>query len=234
MQIKITQSLAERTPIPEKGKSLIYADTEIRGFYLIVSPTKRAYYVQSSVNGRQVRTKLGDHPVIDAKGARDAARRTLVSMRSGVNPNEERRKARAQGITLRKALELHLAAKQLSTRTKEDYVYYSEQYLSDWLDRPLASLGADRGAVRERHVRITQKHGATTADSTFRIFRAIYNRGLREHPDLPANPTANVDYHGQRRRKVDANTEKLKAWGKAVVKLGNPVRRDLCLCKIIL
>lgn len=232
MKSKITQSLVERAPSPERGKSALYADSEMRGFYLIVTPTKRSFYVQSLVNGKQVRAKLGDHPAMDAKQARDAARQALVGMRAGTNPNEERRKAKARGITLRDALDLHLAAKPLSPRTKEDYRYCCGQYLSDWLDRPLAVLGTDRVGVRERHRRITEKHGASTADTVFRIFRAVYNRGLREHPELPANPTANVDYHGLRRRKVDANAEKLKAWGKTVLGL-HPVRRDLHLFMIL-
>ncbi|MFT0179089.1 Arm DNA-binding domain-containing protein [Pseudomonas benzopyrenica] len=114
MKSKITQSLAERAPVPERGRSTLYADTELRGFYLIVSPSKRAYYVQSLVNGRRVRTKLGDHPALDAKTARDLARKTLVSMRGGANPNEERRKARARGVTLGETVELHLSARALS------------------------------------------------------------------------------------------------------------------------
>ncbi|CRX66947.1 unnamed protein product [Stenotrophomonas maltophilia] len=232
MKSKITQSLVERAPKPEPGKSALYADTEMRGFYLIVTPTKRSFYVQSLVNGRQVRTKLGDHPAMDAKQARDAARQTLVGMRGGTNPNEERRRARARGITLREALDLHLAAKPLSPRTKDDYHYNCEQYLSDWLDRPLAELGADRSGVRDRHRRITERHGAPSADNAFRIFRAVYNRGLREHPDLPPNPCGNVDYHGLRRRKVDAPTDRLKAWGKAVLGL-HPVRRDLHLFMVL-
>ncbi|WP_353088527.1 integrase family protein [Stenotrophomonas sepilia] len=232
MKLKITQSLVERAPKPEPGKSALYADTEMRGFYLTITPTKRSFYVQSLVNGRQVRTKLGDHPAMDAKQARDAARQTLVGMRGGTNPNEERRRARARGITLREALDLHLAAKPLSPRTKDDYRYNCEQYLSDWLDRPLAELGADRSGVRDRHRRITERHGAPSADNAFRIFRAVYNRGLREHPDLPPNPCGNVDYHGLRRRKVDAPTDRLKAWGKAVLGL-HPVRRDLHLFMVL-
>lgn len=232
MKSKITQALVERSPTPERSKSTLYADTEMRGFYLIVTPTKRSFYVQSLVNGKQVRTKLGDHPALDAKQARDMARTVLVGMRGGTNPNEERRKARARGITLRDALDLHLAAKPLSPRTKDDYRYNCEQYLADWLDKTLDELGSDRSAVRERHRKITEKHGAPSADNVFRIFRAVYNRGLREHPDLPANPTANVDYHGLRRRKVDANADRLKAWGEAVLKL-HPVRRDLHLFMIL-
>lgn len=140
MKSKITQALVERAPAPARGKSMLYADSEMRGFYLIVTPTKRGFYVQSLVNGKQVRTKLGDYPVMDAKQARDAARKTLVEMRAGANPNEERRKARARGITLSEALDLHLSAKPLSPRTKEDYRYNCQQYLDDWLDRPLGSI----------------------------------------------------------------------------------------------
>lgn len=232
MKSKITQALVERAPRPQPGKSDLYADTEMRGFYLIVTSTKRSFYVQSLVHGRQVRTKLGDYPAMDAKQARDTARQTLVGMRAGMNPNEERRRAKARGITLREALELHLAAKPLSTRTKEDYRYNCEQYLGDWLDKPLAELGTDRTAVRERHGRITARHGAPSADSTFRVFRAVYNRGLREHPELPPNPCGNVDYHGLKRRKVDAGADRLKTWGKAVLTL-NPVRRDLHLFMLL-
>lgn len=233
MKSKITQSLAERAPVPERGRSTLYADTELRGFYLIVSPTKRAYYVQSLVNGRQVRTKLGDHPALDAKAARDLARKTLVSMRGGANPNEERRKARARGVTLGETLELHLSAKALSAQTLKQYRYNCEQYLGDWMGRPLAELGADRAAIRERHAQMTARHGVATADGVMRVLRAVYNRGLREHPDLPSNPTANVDFHGVQRRRVDAAEDRLRAWGRAVVALDNPVRRDLHLFMIL-
>ncbi len=228
MKQKITQSLVERAPAPEQGKSALYSDSEIRGFYLVVTSGKRSFYVQSLVNGKQVRTKLGDHPSMDAKQARDQARATLVAMRSGKNPNEERRKAKARGLTLRDALELHLSGKKLSATTVEGYRYNCDQYLSAWLDKPLAEIGADRKSVRERHARLTSESGRATADAVFRVFRAIYSRAQREHPELPANPTANVDFHGVRRRKVDAPADALKQWGRAVIKL-NPIRRDLHL-----
>ncbi|KGK66454.1 integrase [Xanthomonas citri pv. fuscans] len=115
---KINRSLVERAPKPEPDRSGLYADTEMRGFYLIATPTKRSFYAQSPVNGRQVRTKLGDHPAMDAKQARQFARQTLVGMRGGANPNEEWRRARA-GLPERGA-RLHLAAEPLSPRTKED------------------------------------------------------------------------------------------------------------------
>ena len=46
-----------------------------------------------------------------------------------------------EAITLREALDLHLASKTRSPRTETDYVYLPKKYLPDgWLDRPLATF----------------------------------------------------------------------------------------------
>jgi integrase len=66
-----------------------------------------------------------------------------------------------------------------------------------------------------------------------RVLRSVYNRALRQFPDLPPNPVGNVDMNGMRRREVDASPDKLRAWGKAVLSLGNPVRRDLQLFMLL-
>ena len=135
-------------PRAQRGKSILHADTEMRGFYLIVTANKRGFSVQALVNGRQVRTKLGDHPAMDAKQARDLARQTLVGMRGGTNPNQERRKARARGITLREGLDLHLNSRRLADKTRSGYEYHVTYYLKDWLDRLLAEIGSDRQGER--------------------------------------------------------------------------------------
>jgi hypothetical protein len=191
VRTKITQAALERVPLsPDR------TDTELRGFMLLVGGTSKRYYVQSLVNGRQVRVKIGDHPTLTARAAREAARQKIASMRAGTNPNEARRRARARGITLRQALDLHLGAQERSAKTEEGYRYQAEQYLSDWLDRPLCEIGADRTGVRERHRRLTERHGRATADCSMRVLRAVYNRGMREHPELPPNPCANVTARG--------------------------------------
>ena len=153
-------------------------------------------------------------------------------MRVGTNPNAEKRRARARGITLRQALEPHVGAKERSDKTEEGYHYRAEHYLCDWLERPLCEIGADRASVRERDRRITERHGRATADYSMRVLRAVYNRGMREHPNLPPNPSANVDLHGTRRRRVEASAERLRDRGKAVLTL-SPVKRDLNLFMLL-
>jgi integrase len=181
------------------------------------------------VKGKQVRSKIGDHPAMSVKEARAAARKTLVAMRDGANPVQERRRAKAKGMTFKQALDLHLSGKVRSARTTEGYHYLADTYLSDWQDKPLVDLGEDRAAVRDRHRRLTTKHGKTTADYALRVFRAAYNRALRQHPELPPNPVTNVDFNGAKRRKIDASPERLLRWGTAVLHLPSPIRRDLHL-----
>jgi integrase len=65
-----------------------------------------------------------------------------------------------------------------------------------------------------------------------RVLRAVYNRGMREHTDLPPNPCANVDFHGTRRRRVEAGPERLREWGRAVLTLST-VMRDLQLFMLL-
>jgi len=231
MKTKITQAFVERIPLsPERNAT--YTDCDLHGFMLIVGATGKRYYAQTLVNGRQVRVKVGDHPTLNAREAREAARQRLASMKAGTDPNEDKRRARARGLTLRQALELHIAAKDRSPVTVEGYRYQLKQYLADWLDKPLTNIGTDRTGVRERHRRITARHGRTSADLTMRVLRAVYNRGLREHPDLPPNPCKNVDFHGIRRREVHATAEQLRAWGEALTTL-TPIKRDLNLFMIL-
>jgi integrase len=65
-----------------------------------------------------------------------------------------------------------------------------------------------------------------------RVLRAVYNRGMREHPELPPNPCANVDFHGTRRRRVEASADRLREWGRGVLTL-SPLKRDLQLFMLL-
>jgi hypothetical protein len=116
MKTKITQAFVERVPL-SPGRNATYTDCELRGFMLIVGATGKRYYAQTLVNGRQVRVKVGDHPTLNAREAREAARQRLANMKAGNDPNEDKRRARARGLTLRQALELHIAAKDRSPVT---------------------------------------------------------------------------------------------------------------------
>jgi integrase len=219
----------------------LYLDTDLPGFGLCVGATTKSFFAQRSVRGRSVRCTIGRYPVFTVDQARREAQQALAKMARGLDPVDEARKARVRGLMLRQALELCTQTMQTrgrSERTISDYTYSIETYLKDWLDRPLAEI--TRHEVRERHLKIaadiaagryarghkrTKGHGRHSANAAMVAFRTVYNRALREHPELPANPIINVDFFKTEKRNA-LPISQLHFWHKKVMALENPIRRD--------
>src|ERR1700741_5119347 len=254
MLTKLTErSAAAAKPATLKGRPQprLILDTQLEGFGLAVSAAgAKSFQVMRRVNGRQIKYAFARYGEMTVAEARDKAIQHLAKMSEGVNPVEERRKARAEekrakvrGVTLRAALDLYvgtLRAKGRASRTIDDYSYLIAKYLAAWLDRPLAEI--TRREVRERHQAIPReiergKHGkrrgkgagTLTANHAMRAFRAVYNRALREHPELPVSPTINVDWNKENRRTTRIAAADMKGWYDGVQALGNHVRRDYLL-----
>jgi len=229
--VKITGDFVHRASLSEDGKTLTFVDRELPGFMLLCGKKTKRFYAQGTVKGgRQARIKIGEHPILKAQEAREMARQVLADIKSrGIDPKEEARKKKAEGITLREAMELHLMAKRLSPRTLEHYWNSLGRYVPDWLDKPLRDLGNDRRGVRERHRLVTERNGPGVANGVMRVVRAAYNRGLREFPELPSNPVQNVDFNPMPPRNSALDENQLRDWYKAVMELENPIRRDYWL-----
>lgn len=230
---KLSTNLAASVKAPARGVK-IYTDTELAGFYLrVTSRGSKTWLVQRRIDGKPVRRILGRYPDLNGAEARETARTALGQLGLGVDPIQAARRARARSVTLHDAIEMLLASKSHAPRTAADYWTYANRYMKPWLKRSLRDLGEDREGVRERHARIIQDHGKTVADYSMRIFRAAYRRARRQHPDLPEPPTTNVDFSPPRRKVVRPSPDELQAWGRAVVAIDNPVRRDANLFMIL-
>lgn len=246
---KLTKTAVDRAApaIKKDGKQgqQIFFDTELRGFGLLVSASSKTFIAQRDIGRKTVRVTIGRYGLFTVDQARKEAQQILAKMARGINPVEERRAARAQGITLNEAWELYkqtLKAKKSSPKTLTRYTQAVETYLTRWLDKPLASLS--REDVRTRHQSIakevaagkyakgrarTDTHGLNAANDTMRIFRAIWNRARRQHPELPECPTVNVDWFKLEKPRTALSPKSLRVWYKAVQAQENEVRRDLLL-----
>jgi len=253
-RIKLTERAAEQARPATVGgepRAKLYLDTVRTGFGLAVSAAGvKSFLVLRRVNGKQVRSVFGKFGELTVQQARGDAEQLLAQMGKGVNPIEEKRRARAEaqrqeaaGITLRDALDLYertLRAKRRAARTIEDYRYLVEKYLGDWLDRSLTDIG--RTECRKRHEAIPMeiargKHGrrrgkgagTLTANHAMRAFRAIFNNATREHPELPVSPTIAVIWNSENRRTTRIAAADLRGWYADVEALQNSVRRDYLL-----
>src|SRR5688572_11649203 len=101
-RIKLTErSAASARPAAVSGelRPKLYLDTQQLGFGLAVYPAGvKSYFALRRVAGRQVKFTFAKYGEITVSQARDKAVTHLARMSEGVNPIEERRKARAQAL----------------------------------------------------------------------------------------------------------------------------------------
>lgn len=244
-RITLTKTVVDRAqPITVDGKvrQKLYFDTKINGFGLCVGARSKTFFAQGSIGGRLVRYTIGRYGVFTVEDARKEAQQRLAQIARGENPAEEARKKRAEGLTLAEAWALevdYLRTQKRSPKTLHRYEHTVNLYLKNWLKRNLISI--TREDARLKHKKIaediaagkyakgrsrTEDHGRSTANDVMRVFRAIWNRARRQHPELPVSPTANVDLFRTMPPRTALSPETLRIWYQAVMADKNTVRRD--------
>ena len=214
----------------EPVRRKFYWDTELKGFGLIVQRTgTRTWVLQKDLNGKSKRVKIGRMPAWTPDAARKRAMELTVEMDKGGDPNERARQEKAKGTTLAEAIEWHqtaMRAKRCAERSIENIRLECERHLSDWLNRPLASI--TRNECARRHEKVTA-NGRYAANRALQVFRAVYNTALRRLEELPPCPTVGVTFNKTSRRREPITWTALPEWARAVEAVPNPIRRDLQL-----
>jgi integrase len=226
--VKLTTKRAiNKLPHSDKGQ-VLYWDTDLRGFGVLVGKHIKTFVVQRDIKGVSRRIAIGRYGEggISLHAARKRAEELAGTMRGGTDPVEERRRVTGDNTTLREAWELyeaHLTAKERSPVTRAGYWLLLKTHCADWLDRPLVEI--TRQAARARHVHIGEERGKYAANATMRALRAVWRRAGKEHEGLSAPPTVNIDFYAEKPRTAVVND--LAAWWRGVQKIENPIRRDL-------
>lgn len=145
--IKLTKTAIDKLPHPGKGQ-VLYWDTELTGFILRVTKSAKSFVVNCRVNGKPVSTTLGLYGRLTLTQARELAKAKLGEMAQGVNPNEQKREAIRQGVTLGQAYEAYIQERDLRPNTLRDYEKAMRKVFSDWHNLPLVSL--TRSMVEDR------------------------------------------------------------------------------------
>jgi integrase len=202
----------------------IWRDEQVKGLMVVCHATTKTYAVQGDVrrNGRHVRTvrvKIDRVDRIGLREARNKAKAIMSQIQSGVDPTA---KPEESGITIAKALEIHLGEKTFREATIEGYRYHIDHYLARYRNRAVADLS--RSEVRDIYERIRNTKGQTTATGTMRTLRAVINTAMRVDETITANPVAALRIPVPKRREVDGLD--LGKWWIASDELA-PIRRDL-------
>jgi integrase len=202
----------------------IWRDEQVKGLMVVCHATTKTYAVQGDVrrNGRHVRTvriKIDRVDRIGLREARNKAKAIMSQIQSGIDPTA---KPEESGITIAKALEIHLGEKTFREATIEGYRYHIDHYLARYRNRAVADLS--RSEVRDIYERLRTKCGQTTATGTMRTLRAVINTAMRTDETITSNPVCSLRIPMPHRREVDSLD--LAIWWERTAEL-SPIRRDV-------
>ncbi len=191
--MKLTKSFIEKLQLTEPGEVDFYWDSEVKGYGLKVSSTKKVYIAQGKYQGTTRRITIGTHGVITEAQARDRAKKELIRISDGFNPASEKRKEKILGMTLSEVIDSYVKARVLKPLTISDIYKHSRTSFVDWLDKPVSKI--TRSKVLERFQQMSVRAPAQ-ANQAFRILRSLLNyarASFRDSDDmaiLPENPVS--------------------------------------------
>lgn len=227
-KLRFTKAKVRDLEFSNGGQKLFW-DAELKGFGLLVGKNSKTYVAQRDVNGRTVRVSIGRSDLFSADRARDVARKLLLEMSEGRNPNKERREERERKRDLISLFEDYVSTKRdrLASSTIVGYRDIMENHLKDWWKKELSVI--NRQDVISRFRSITDRSGKGAAGHSMRMLRALYNYAAIEDEQL-RNPvdilTMKKLWHPNTRKQNLLKTTDLKKWFQCVETLENDSFRD--------
>jgi integrase len=223
-KITFTKTMIARLLIPETGR-ITYHDIKLPGLQLRVSSKGlKTFGVRTNFEGKTVRVTLGAFPKITVEEARKLAKGRLATIAEGKNPNALKKAYLAKQITLQQCLDEYLKSRSsLKETTAKSYVSILNQYLGDWLNKPLLQIRRDH--IEDRHKAIG-KTFPTSANKVMRIVRALFEYAHGKYEDengdpvFAHNPVKRLSHarawFKETRRISFIKTSDLKQWYEAV------------------
>lgn len=221
-KIKFTEASIKAINFELTGGQRIYWDTEIKCFGLKVGKTKKTYFVQKKLHGRDISRTVGTTEVLTLKDARSRAQSYILSISDGIDPS--RKNATLNDVpTLEKVYNDFIKDKKntLKKGTLDNYRFFMKNHFSDWLRKPVDTIS--QRMVVDRHNEIG-KTGKYAANHALRFIGTLYE-SLPDDEFNIKNPTVIL-----KKRKLINKFEKkvsnlsganILEWGKAVSSLQN-------------
>lgn len=225
---KITKTFVEKTPYTDKGQ-VLYCDTELAGFYLVIGMRAKTYIVQKDVQGKSVRCTIGRHGHFTTDEARRIAKDKLYLLAQGIDPNKLEQEEKKELITLRDVLKSYqLTRKNLKESTKQDYEYHLNKYLPDWMGKRMIDISKDM--IVARHAMLGNTNGHSIANGVMRILRAMFTHAHATYDICEVNPVSYLSkikaWYPETRRRTYIKPHQLKTWWGGVQALESDTMRD--------
>lgn len=232
--LRLTRRVIDELPFAASGQ-VLYRDTQLSGFGLRVGSQSKVYFAEGQVGRATRRVTIGRADLFPPEVARKKALALLGEMSEGHNPTEQKRKEKAELVTLALAFDRFFEARdKLSPITVNSYKRTAGLYLKSWRTKPMNTI--TRQMVLAKHQEIAKAHGEVTANNVMRHLRSVYNFVAATQDDFPPNPVLILSqaraWYRERRRQTLVGASDLPAWWKAV--MAEPAHsRDFLLMAIL-
>lgn len=186
--MKITKSQVDK--LEYKGKDAFYWDSELKGFGVKVTKSKKTFIVQARANKRSIRKNIANVGTLTPEQARKQAQVFLGEIAKGIDINAEAKKEKAKGITLKEAYNDYKQTKKLRETTVIGYDCAMNKAFNDWQNKELTKINRD---MIEKRFKDLSKTAPTGTNLYFRCLRAVFNFAIEKYcvdgePTIPSNP----------------------------------------------
>lgn len=207
---------------------MLYWDSELAAFGVLVGPKTKTFIVQKDVPGQTKRRKIGRFPTWTVDQARKHAKELLVKLDKGEDPLVEARAKVADEkrqtwtrFSLNAAIDEHVQGMRGNPATAKQLRRELERHVGDWLSRPVVSITRDELITRHRKITAV---GPYVANRVARELRAVLNSARIKYAEIPPLPLTRFPWNKESRRREPVVD--LAAWAEKVAALDNGVRRD--------
>jgi integrase len=213
---RLTDESIRKLPAADKG-TVWYMDDKLPGFQLSIGMRTRSFYVVKSLNGRNVRKKIGEWPGVTAKAARDAAEQLRGVISSGVDPRRKRTATLDETLDDYIEHNMHPSRAKMTQSTAASYRSLIRLHCARWRTRDLADINfADLASL---HKRLGDK--PYTANHVVKLIRALF-----KHRGLELRIPKGFFYKEEKRENAISD---LKDFGERIAKVDWPAKRAVWL-----
>lgn len=172
-----TKKTLDALPLPKTGKRLYVYDTKVSGLELMVTESgKKSFKVYRKLRDKPIRVTLGKYPELSVEQARLEAQKVIAEMLKGTNPNEEKRKLRAE-TSFGEMFTTYM--ERYSRIAKKSWTYDEREvnkFLPHWFKRKLSSI--TKQEVQTLHEKIRFENGLYQANRLLERIKSIFNKAI--------------------------------------------------------
>ncbi len=229
--INFTKAILKTLPLPSEGKRAYYYDENEKGLIIDVRSTgTKTFYLYKKLNGRPERIFLGQYPDMSIENARKAAATKKGQIAGGKNPQDAKRKIRAE-MTLGELFIMYM--ERHSKIHKKSWKFDEREfnkYLSHWFKRKLSDIS--RNEVQKLHSELGRDNGLYQANRILERVRGIYNKAL-EWGWEGDNPALRIKKFREKSRDRFLNADELPRFFEALNSEENETARDFFLIALL-